>query len=131
MGLGELSKTYAADAEGFENLYGEVAMTFDARVIKFLQRGQHLTSAEAPGLRVEAYSDRKTWIYRYRSLSDQKLRLTKIGMWSAVSVHAAVVAWEKLRDQRDSGRDPAAEARSEKVQARAAIPERSAAAPPP
>ncbi|MCB1967138.1 integrase arm-type DNA-binding domain-containing protein [Accumulibacter sp.] len=106
-------------------------MGFDARAIKLLQPGQHITSAEAPGLRVEAHSDRTTWTYRYRSPLDQRLRQVKIGMWPAVSVHAAFVAWEKLRDQRDSGRDPAAEARSEREQARLAIVEKGAAASPP
>lgn len=69
-------------------------MGFDARAIKLLQPGQHLTSTETPGLRVEAYADRKTWTYRYRSPLDQKLRQVKIGTWPVMSVHAAVVAWE-------------------------------------
>lgn len=105
-------------------------MGFDARTIKLLQPGQHLTSTETPGLRVEAYADRKTWTYRYRSPLDQKLRQVKIGTWPVMSVHAAVVAWERLRDLRDSGRDPAVEAKAERERSRRAIAEAVAASTP-
>lgn len=105
-------------------------MGFDARAIKLLQPGQHLTSTETPGLRVEAHADRKTWTYRYRSPLDQKLRQVKIGTWPATSVHAAVVAWERLRDLRDSGRDPAVEARADRERARRTVAETAAASAP-
>lgn len=105
-------------------------MGFDARAIKLLQQGQHLTSTETPGLRVEAHSDRKTWTYRYRSPLDQKLRQVKIGTWPAMSTHVAVFAWERLRDLRDSGRDPAVEAKAERERSRRAIAEAVAASTP-
>lgn len=96
-------------------------MSFDARAIKLLHAGQHLTSTEYPGLRVECFSDRYTWTYRYRSPIDQKLRQIKIGLWPAVSVHSAISSWEQLRDQRDAGRDPAIEAKHIKAEARQAV----------
>jgi hypothetical protein len=105
-------------------------MGFDARAIKLLRPGEYLTSTETPGLRVEAHSDRTTWTYRYRSLLDQNLRQVRIGLWPAMSVHAAVVAWEKLRDLRDAGRDPAVEARLERQQARCAIAAQATASAP-
>ncbi len=96
-------------------------MSFDARAIKQLQPGQHLTSPECPGLRIEAFADRRTWTYRYRSPVDGRLRQIKIGGWPVMSVHAAITAWEGLRDQREAGRDPAAEAKEEKAVRRAAV----------
>ena len=105
-------------------------MGFDAREIKLLQPGQHLTSTETAGLRIEAHVGRKTWTYRYRSPLDQKLRQVRIGTWPAMSLHAAVVAWERLRDLRDSGRDPAVEGRADRVRARRSIAEVAAASAP-
>lgn len=95
-------------------------MTFDARTIKLLPAGQHLTSPDFSGLRLEASAQFKTWIYRYKSPVDGRMRQTKIGRWPAMSLHAAVAEWEKLRATRDGGGDPALEvkqARVEKVQA--------------
>lgn len=89
-------------------------MAFDARELKLLPVGQHITSPEHPGLRVEAFSDRRTWTYRYRSPIDGALRQVKIGTWPAVSTNAAIVAWEGLRDARAAGRDPALEAKAKK-----------------
>jgi hypothetical protein len=103
-------------------------MGFDARAIKLLQPGQHLTSAEAPGLRVEAHSDRTTWTYRYRSPLDQNCGRLGSACGQPCQCMRPFVAWEKLRDLRDSGRDPAVEARSEREQARLAIAEKAAAA---
>lgn len=103
-------------------------MTFDARAIKLLEAGQHLTSVEHPGLRIEAYPDRRTWTYRYRSPVDHKLRQIKIGGWPSMSTHAAIAEWEKLRDIRDLGRDPAVEAKAAKAEARRLLEEKKAAA---
>lgn len=94
-------------------------MSFDARAIKLLQAGQHLTSPEFPGLRLEAFTDRRTWTYRYRSPIDDKVRQIKIGAWPAISLHAAIAAWEGYRRQRDVGRDPGLEAREKKAEVRA------------
>ena len=65
------------------------AMTFDARAMKLLQAGQHLTSPEFPGLRLEATERFRTWTYRYKSPVDGRMRQIKIGRWPAMSVHAA------------------------------------------
>lgn len=95
-------------------------MTFDARTIKLLPAGQHLTSPDFPGLRLEASAQYRTWIYRYKSPIDGRMRQTKIGRWPAMSLHAAVAEWEKLRATREAGADPALEvkqARAEKRQA--------------
>ena len=80
---------------------------FDAREMKALTPGQHLTSPDYQGLRLEASASRRTWIYRYRSPIDNKLRQTKIGTWPALSVHAAITKWEELRRVRETGEDPA------------------------
>lgn len=103
-------------------------MAFDARAIKLLEAGQHLTSDEFPGLRVEASASRRSWIYRYRSPVDQALRQIKIGTWPAMSVHAAIAAWEAMRDRREAGADPALEARTKRAAARAEVVAGQAAA---
>lgn len=96
-------------------------MSFDARAIKLLQAGGHLTSANHPGLRLEAFDDRRTWTYRYRSPVDRKLRQIKIGLWPTVSIHGAIVEWERLRDRRNDGRDPALEGKQDKAEQRQKI----------
>lgn len=105
------SKTYA------EKSY---AMYFDARAAKLLTPGQHMTLDQFPGLRLVCSSTRRTWIYRYKSPIDGRMKQTKIGAWPAMSPAAAIVEWEKLRAARDSGRDVAAEKRSGLAAARAA-----------
>lgn len=90
-------------------------MTFDARAAKLLSAGEHLTSAEHPGLRLEATASRRTWIYRYRSPVDGRLRQIKLGQWPEMSISAAVVSWEKARAKRDAGDDPAAQAKSDRI----------------
>lgn len=87
---------------------------FDARTMKGLPAGQHLTSPDAPGLRLEANSRGKTWTYRYKSPVDQRMRQVKIGTWPAMPLHAAIAEWERLRGIRDAGGDPALEARQER-----------------
>jgi hypothetical protein len=44
------------------------------------------------------------------------MRQVKIGEWPKVSISAATTEWEKLRDIRADGRDPAAERRAERQQ---------------
>ena len=68
-------------------------MTFDARAMKLLQAGQHLTSPDFPGLRLEATASFRTWIYRYKSPIDGRMRQIKIGRWPAMSLHAAAAEW--------------------------------------
>ena len=96
-------------------------MVFDARAIKLLPAGQHITSTDYPGLRLSATASRRAWIYRYRSPVDQKLRQLKIGTWPTMSASAAIVSWETYRGQRDNGRDPVLESKVEKAVAKAAV----------
>jgi len=100
-------------------------LRFDARAAKLLQAGDHLTWPEAPGLRLQASATRRAWVYRYKSPVDGRMRQIKLGEWPAMSVGAALVAWEAQRAARDGGADPAAEKRTVR-QAQATI----AALPP-
>lgn len=103
-------------------------MVFDARAIKLLAVGQHLTSPEFPGLRIEAAAERKTWLYRYKSPVDKRMRQIKIGQWPSTSVHAAIAEWERLREARNRGEDPALAAKLRRAELRrAAELERQAA----
>lgn len=95
-------------------------MYFDARAAKLLKPGEHMTIADHPGLRLECTVTRRTWIYRYKSPVDGRMKQTKIGAWPAMSPAAAIVEWEKLRAARDSGRDVAAEKRMARASARSA-----------
>ena len=82
-------------------------MRFDARTAKQLLPGAHLNIDGCPGLRLEATASRRSWIYRYKSPVDGRMRQIKIGEWPAVSIAGAAVEWERLRDQRNAGNDPA------------------------
>ena len=94
-------------------------MNFDARNAKLLKPGEHITLDGYPGLRLEANATYRTWLYRYKSPVDGRMRRVKIGHWPALSMHAAVVAWEGLRDRRDAGEDPAAVVKAKRFEARA------------
>jgi integrase len=83
-------------------------MPFDARTAKLLEAGQHFTIDDCPGLRLKATVSTKSWVYRYKSPVDGKMRQSKIGDWPAMSISAAIAAWEKLRTARSAGVDPAA-----------------------
>ncbi|WLI87851.1 site-specific integrase [Massilia sp. R2A-15] len=83
-------------------------MQFDARAAKLLTAGQHCTITECPGLRLEATTTTRKWVYRYKSPVDGKMRQVKIGEWPSLSVSAAVAAWERLRADRAGGVDAAA-----------------------
>jgi integrase len=95
-------------------------MQFDAREAKLLQPGQHFTISDCQGLRLEATASSRSWIYRFKSPLDQRMRQVKIGAWPAMSAAAAIVEWERLRDVRAAGRDPAEERRAARVQEKAA-----------
>ena len=101
-------------------------MTFDARAIKQLKPGKHLTSTSYPGLRILATASGFTWTYRYKSPVDEKLRQIKIGSWPTTSLHVAAVEWERLRKIREDGRDPALEAKQVKSDRRAAVTQKKA-----
>lgn len=85
---------------------------FDARAAKALGEGEHLTVDGAPGLRLVAAATVRTWVYRYRSPVDARMRQIKLGRWPGMGLPAALSAWEKVKAQRDAGADPAAEKRS-------------------
>lgn len=93
-------------------------MSFDARTAKLLAAGKHLIIPECPGLRLQASASRRTWIYRFKSPIDARMRQFKIGEWPATSFPAAVAAWERLRGARGSGIDLVAERRSARMRSR-------------
>lgn len=96
---------------------------FDARTAKLLKPGEHLTIPAAPGLRLVATQTTRSWVYRYKSPLDGRMRQVKLGGWPVMTWQAAVGEWEKLRQAREGGADPAAQkrlARVEVAQAQAA-----------
>lgn len=96
-------------------------MQFDARAAKLLPAGEHITFDDYPGLRLKSSSSGRSWIYRYKSPIDSRMRQTKLGTWPAMSFPSAIVQWEQLRTIRDAGRDPAAEKRSDRNDAKEAV----------
>jgi integrase len=92
---------------------------FDARAAKALNVGEHVTVDEAPGLRLIATKTRRTWVYRYKSPLDGRMRRVRLGHWPAMGLHAALVAWHRLKEERDGGADPAADKRERRSQAAA------------
>lgn len=95
-------------------------MQFDARAAKLLTAGQHFTISDCPGLRLEATKSKRSWIYRYKSPLDGRMRQTKIGEWPAISLAAATVEWERLRGARSAGVDLAVDKREVRQQSRLA-----------
>jgi integrase len=81
-------------------------MFFDARAAKLLQPGQHIVIDGCMGLRLVASASRRTWIYRFKSPVDGKMKQTALGQWPALSAQVAVSQWQALRDQRASGVTP-------------------------
>lgn len=90
---------------------------FDARSAKALKPGEHLTVPDAPGLRLEATQQHRTWTYRYKSPVDGRMRQVRLGRWPALAFAGALAAWERLKQQRDAGADPAAEKRAKRAAA--------------
>jgi len=91
-------------------------MRFDARQAKGLQAGDHMTVPDAPGLRLVCSAVGRAWTYRYKSPVDGRMRQVKIGSWPAMSAAQAGAEWERLRSEREAGRDPATERRSTRQQ---------------
>ena len=89
--------------------------TFDARAAKLLPPGEHITFKDYSGLRLSASEKFRSWVYRYKSPVDGKMRQVSLGKWPAMSFHAAVVAWEDLRAKRELGNDPALNLKNEKI----------------
>lgn len=89
-------------------------MYFDARAAKLLKPGEHLLVDGCGGLRLVATATRRTWVYRYKSPADGRMKQVALGQWPAVPVTAAAAAWQDLRDQRGAGTDPGAVRRAER-----------------
>lgn len=96
-------------------------MLFDARAAKLLKQGEHITLEGYPGLRLVATASYRTWVYRYKSPVDGRMRQIKIGRWPALSLPAAIVMWEQLRARRDAGDDPGRQARAKKIEGKIAL----------
>lgn len=101
-------------------------MNFDARTAKALAPGQHIIT-DYPGLRLSASATVRTWIYRYKSPVDGRMRQTAIGRWPGMSFPAAIVAWEQLKIYRDKGGDPALESKNERKTQRETIKQQQVA----
>jgi integrase len=87
---------------------------FDARAARALQAGQHIVIDGAPGLRLEASASTRSWTFRYRSPVDGRMRQVRIGHWPAMTLPAALASWERLKAERDAGRDPGLEKRQKR-----------------
>lgn len=92
-------------------------MHFDVRAAKLLQPGEHLTVDDAPGLRLVASTAGASWVYRYKSPVDGRMRQVKLGAWPSMSLAKASAAWEALRAERAGGADPAVERRQARREA--------------
>jgi hypothetical protein len=89
-------------------------MNFDARSAKVLTPGQHIIISDYPGFRLVAFAKVRTWIYRYKSPVDKRMRQISIGHWPSMSFPTAIVAWEQLKIQRDNDIDHALETKPER-----------------
>lgn len=56
-------------------------MYFDARAAKALPTGSSIVIQGCPGLRLEATASGKNWVYRFKSLLDQRMRQVKFAIW--------------------------------------------------
>ncbi|WP_185731705.1 tyrosine-type recombinase/integrase [Burkholderia contaminans] len=82
-------------------------MKFDANEIRKMPPGTDEAIDGFVGLRIAATIKRRTWIYRYRSPLDGKMKQIKLGEWPALPFAAAIAAWEEQRRVRSSGLDVA------------------------
>lgn len=73
-----------------------------------MKPGEHITLDGFPGLRLQATESKRSWTYRYKS-ADGRMKQVKLGEWPGVSHAAAISAWEKMREARAGGTDPALE----------------------
>lgn len=89
-------------------------MVFDARAAKALEPGGAIPVDVCPGLRLLATKFGKTWTYRYKT-PEGKLRQLSLGPWPAMSLHAAMAAWNEARAKKVAGVDPAAQRKAERA----------------
>lgn len=87
-------------------------MSFDARAAKLLQPGESITLLDHPGLRLEASKSGRSWIYRFKSPVDGRMKQVKVGVWPAMGYAKAALEWENLRQRRANGEDVAETKRS-------------------
>ncbi len=92
---------------------------FDARAAKALVAGNHLTFESMPGLRLKATASTRTWVYRYKSPVDGRMRQVRLGSWPAMNPAAALVAWQSARDTRSNGADLSARKKSTRLEQQA------------
>ena len=90
-------------------------MYFDARAAKQLQPGSHIVVDGCMGLRLEVSATSKSWIYRYKSPVNGRMRQIKLGQWPAMAASAAAAKWQELKALRDAGADPAADKKAQRV----------------
>ena len=101
-------------------------MAFNARDAKTLQPGEHIIVDDAPGLRLVARASCKTWIYRYKSPVDGRMRQVAMGQWPQMSYAAALGVWDELRQRREGGEDLAREKKRSSAVARAKAQQKEA-----
>jgi integrase len=97
--------------------------SFNARAAAQLQPDTHLLIDDCPGLRLEARQNRKTWAYRYNAPVTGNKRRIKIGEWPAMPLAAAMGQWDRLRNARNAGGDPAVEKRAARQRETGARPQ--------
>jgi integrase len=71
-----------------------------------MRPGDYLSDAAEPGLRVDAFEGRKSFLYRYRDRATRSLRQVTIGDASVVSIGDAREQVRALKRARKSGSDP-------------------------
>lgn len=90
-------------------------MLFDARAAKQLHPGAHLAVQGCPGLRLVATASTKSWVYRYKSRADGKLKQVTLGHWPAMPAATAAAAWQAQREGRAQGLDPVAQRKAQRA----------------
>lgn len=81
------------------------AGSFRAPAAKVLAAGDWLIVPDAPGLRLVASGAHRTWVYRYKSPVDGRMRQVRLGRWPAMGLPAAMAAWSDAQAQRNAGAD--------------------------
>lgn len=90
-------------------------MFFDARAAKLLAPGEAMAVPGCPGLRLVATASTRSWVYRFKSPADGRLRQVTLGHWPTMAASAAAAAWQAQREARASGIDPAEQRRAGKA----------------
>lgn len=98
-------------------------MHFDARAAKALPASNSIVIQGCPGLRLEATATGKSWVYRYKSPVDGRMRQIKFGVWPSTDFTDASKLWKDLRAVRDAGRDPSLERKQARLSRKAEVKE--------